>query len=236
MADYGLDAPREVRRFVTRGLALIGVAVVMSLTNASGAAPLISIAISIGVSFLFAAAVMVWSSRFGKLKLRDRVLDRLQWRGDEQVLDVGCGRGLFLIGAAKRLTSGKAVGVDIWSEVDQSGNKPEATLRNAQDEGVSAKIKIENGDARKLPFTSSSFDKVVSSLAIHNIPSKEDRAKAVAEIARVLKPGGAVAILDIFHTGDYADELRRLGFKDVELSRVSLYWCVPTRYLTAHKS
>jgi cyclopropane fatty-acyl-phospholipid synthase-like methyltransferase len=45
-------------------------------------------------------------------------------RGDETVLDVGYGRGLHLIGAAKRLTTGKAPGVDIWQAEDLSGNLP----------------------------------------------------------------------------------------------------------------
>jgi len=40
------------------------------------------------------------------------------------VLDVGCGRGLLLIGAARRLTTGKAVGVDIWQAEDRVGNLP----------------------------------------------------------------------------------------------------------------
>src|SRR5262245_50202181 len=50
---------------------------------------------------------MVWYSYFGKLRMRERLLDRVPWRGDERVLDVGCGRGLMLLGAAARLTTGK---------------------------------------------------------------------------------------------------------------------------------
>ena len=71
----------------------------------------------------------------GKLRLRDRVLDGLALRGDEQVLDVGCGHGLMLLGAAKRLKKGKAIGVDIWQKEDQAGNDPEATRENARREG-----------------------------------------------------------------------------------------------------
>ena len=44
---------------------------------------------------------MYQSSRVWKLQYRDRILESLTWRGDEKVLDAGCGRGLFLIGAAK---------------------------------------------------------------------------------------------------------------------------------------
>jgi hypothetical protein len=83
-------------------------------------------------------AVFLWSSKSGKLRITDRIINSIPWRGDEMVLDVGCGRRLMLIGAAKRLTSGgKAVGVDIWNPADQSGNQLEETLENAKIEGVS---------------------------------------------------------------------------------------------------
>jgi arsenite methyltransferase len=45
---------------------------------------------------------MVWSSKVGKLRVRDRLIESLSLRGDESVLDVGCGRGLLLIAAAKQ--------------------------------------------------------------------------------------------------------------------------------------
>src|SRR5450631_2841870 len=190
--DYGLDAPKLVRRFAVRGGLLMAFAVVLYIANRNtspGTAPaLASLLVSIGLGFLIAAGIMLWSSRVAKLKMRDRMLDSFAWRGDESVLDVGCGRGLLLIGAAKRLKTGKATGVDIWQSEDLSGNNPEATLRNAKAEGVADRVKIETADALKLPFGASSFDVVVSSLAIHNIPSAQERAKALREIARVLKP------------------------------------------------
>jgi len=46
--------------------------------------------------------------------------------GGEHVFDVGTGRGLLLIGAARRLTSGKGIGIDVWSTKDLSGNSLEA--------------------------------------------------------------------------------------------------------------
>jgi arsenite methyltransferase len=74
---------------------------------------------------------MVRSSRAGKLKQRDPLLDQLPWRGDERVLDVGCGHGLLLIGAVKRLTTGRAVGLDLWRKQNQAGNNPAATISPA---------------------------------------------------------------------------------------------------------
>jgi|SRR5215472_10896672 len=237
--DYGLDAPKLVRRFAIRGalfMALAGLLYYSNRDTSPGAAAAIaSMLLAVGVTFGVIAVIMVWSSRVTKPKVINRILDSIPWRGDESVLDVGCGRGLFLIAAAKRLKNGKATGVDIWRTEDLSGNTAEAAMANAKAEGVANRVKIENTDARKLPFGANSFDVVVSSLAIHNIDGSAERAKALREVARVLKPGGYLAIFDIFHTGEYAKLLGQLGFSDMQLSPLTFLWCVPTRTLTARK-
>jgi len=237
--DYGIDAPKVVRHLAVRGALLIAFTVALYLSNRTSspaaAKVLASILGSIGAGLVLSAGIMLWSSRVGKLKLRDRILNGFSWRGDESVLDVGCGRGLLLIGAAKRLKTGKATGVDIWRSDVLSGNNPEATLRNVKTEGVADRVKIETADTRKLPFGASSFDVVLSSLALHNISTAQERAKALREIARVLKPGGRVAIFDIFHTSEYAKTLQQLGLTDVKLSGLTLLWCLPCRTVTGRK-
>ena len=237
--DYGLDAPRMVRRLGSRALLMIAVAAVLYFVNrTSNPAAALPLAISLGIiglSFGFAAAVMILSSRIAKVKVRDLILESIPWRGDENVLDVGCGRGLFLIGAAKRLKSGKATGIDLWNPQDLSGNTAAATLANAKTEGVEKRVKIETGDARQLPFAGDAFDVVLSSLALHNISSQAERTKALREIDRVLKPGGYLAIFDIFYTRQYAKTLEQLGFEEIRVSPLTLLWCVPTRSLTARK-
>ena len=154
---------------------------------------------------------MICSSKFGKVREREAYLDRLEWRGDERVLDVGCGLGLFLIGAAKRLKTGRAVGIDLWQAEDLSGNTPVGTLNHATIEGVADKVEVHTGDARKLPFDDASFNVVLSSMALHNIYNADERQTAVREIARVLKSGGRVLILDVRHTNQYAATLRDAG-------------------------
>jgi arsenite methyltransferase len=136
--------------------------------------------------------------------------------GNEKVLDLGCGRGLLLIGAAKRLTTGKATGIDIWQSEDLSDNRPDATLHNARLEGVDARVEIRTADMRELPFADAMFDVVVSRAAIHNLYSAPDRAKAIREVARVLKPGGRALIEDIRHGREYATTFAQNGCADIQ--------------------
>src|SRR5262249_19076610 len=149
-------------------------------------------------------AYMYFASRTGKLAERDRLLDAIEWTGHEYVLDVGCGRGLLLIGAAKKLQDGRAVGIDVWNVEDLSGNRADVVLRNAELEGVRDRVNVQTADMRRLPFAAGIFDVIVSRAAIHNLYSGADRAVAIREIARVLKPGGQSVIADIRHHREYA--------------------------------
>jgi ubiquinone/menaquinone biosynthesis C-methylase UbiE len=145
-----------------------------------------------------------------------------------------------LTAAARRLTTGRATGVDIWSTHDQSGNAREVTVRNASLEGVADRVEVETGDMRTLPFPDGTFDLVVSSLAIHNIRSNADRQLAVAEGYRVLKPGGRLVIADIRATSLYEATLRALGASNMERRRLGwrFWWGNPfaaTYLLTAQR-
>jgi ubiquinone/menaquinone biosynthesis C-methylase UbiE len=196
---------------------------------------LVAPAISLGGTFLATALVMIWGSKVGKLRLRDRVIASIPWKGSKFVLDVGCGRGLMLIAAAKRLTIGSAVGVDLWQKVDQSGNSRETTLRNIQIEQVAQKITLKDGDARKLEFADNTFDIVLSSWAIHNIYDAPGRETAIREIVRVLKPGGRVVIVDIQQVHQYAQVLRQCQMLEIKISRPNFLFVIPTLTLTAQK-
>jgi ubiquinone/menaquinone biosynthesis C-methylase UbiE len=224
--NYGIDAPAVVRNLILVGAAALVLVVVSYLLDWR---PLIRMATSISVGCLIGAGWMVWGSKVEKLRERDRLLDGLALRGDETVLDVGCGRGLLLIGAARRLTTGKAVGVDIWLAEDLSGNRPEATLENARLEGVAERVEVKDGDARRLPFADGTFDVIVTKEVLHNIYDAAERDTAVREIARVLRPGGRLILADVRHTGRYARVLRECGLEDLRHSAES----VPARLLAA---
>jgi arsenite methyltransferase len=216
--DYGLDAPAVVRNLVIVGCLGLLLALAMRL----GALPsavnvgginigLFGIAFGPGIACGFTAVAMIWSSRVGKIRRRDWLLRKLSWTGSERVVDVGCGRGLMLIGAAKHLTTGRATGIDIWRAEDLSANSREATLSNARIEGVADRIDVETADMRTLPFADASIDVVVSCAAIHNLDAAQDRATTIGEIARVLKPGGSALIDDIRHFNQYRREFAARG-------------------------
>lgn len=142
-----------------------------------------------------------WKRRIS-FSQRNRMLDSIKWRGDEHLLDVGCGNGLILNGAAQRLPAGRAVGIDLW--VEHGGGGDYALLqKNAHLEKVADRIEFKQADARHLPFNDASFDAVMSSGAIHHmIHSREDFEAVLSEMMRVLKPGGAIVISDITHLID----------------------------------
>lgn len=156
----------------------------------------------------------------GKFVVWAEVLEKLKLRGDERILDMGCGRGAVLLLAAQHLTTGRAVGVDLWRSVDQSGNSTEATRRNAVVEGVADRVELHTADMMALPFADGSFDVVLSSMAIHNIRGNAGRAKAVSEAVRVLRPGGRLLIADVRGTRHYEAELRRIGMNEVARRRL----------------
>ena len=233
--DYGLDGGRAVRAMFVVGLAAaIGGFLIVrwTLSRDLGLAYTLQI---FGVSCLIAATLGFASSRFGKLRARDRILARLKLRGDETVLDVGCGHGLLLIAAAKMLPRGRAVGIDLWSQWQQADNSREATLRNAALEGVEDRVSVHDGDMRKLPFGDRSFDAALAHFAIHNVTSRAGRRAAIREIVRTLKQGGQVAISDLQGARLYADELRKSDMIDVEISSLSFWTFPPARTVTARK-
>ena len=217
--DYGVDSP-----YVPIGLAL-AVCFCLALAGAFFAMsmPWLSfLALAAAIVFAFSTASFLWTTRRGKFLVWSELLDGLGLRGDETLLDVGCGRGAVLVLATKRLPRGRVVGLDLWSKTDQSGNSETATHRNVEREGVGGRVELRTGDMRRLPFPDQSFDTVTSSLAIHNITDPVGRDQAVAEIYRVLKRGGVALLADFRHTKEYQGRLQ--AEPDATVERRSLGW------------
>ncbi|MDV7355130.1 class I SAM-dependent methyltransferase [Rhodococcus oxybenzonivorans] len=135
------------------------------------------------------ARLYEWFSAVGFGGFRRRVFDGLvalsgAKPGDE-VLDIGCGTGIFSRRAARVVRpGGRVVGID------PSPPMIEYAARRAL-----ANCTFVIAGAEDLPQPDASFDLVISSLAIHHIPT-ELRAKALAEAFRVLRPGGRLLIAD----------------------------------------
>ncbi len=212
--DYGIDAPGLVRGFLLTGAAL---AVLAAAAVALPPPWPIPVAAGLGLIALYSLGMglfMIRFSRVTKVAERETILDLVPWRGDEGVLDVGCGRGLLLVGAARRLTTGHATGVDIWQAADQSGNTADAARANAAIEGVAGRVTVRTADMRQLPFDDASLDVVLSHWAVHNVPDEAGREAALAEMVRVLRPGGTVVLADIALRDWYARRLAALGLAD----------------------
>lgn len=211
--DYGIDAPHVIRNlfiFSAIGFLLPVFFPVIKLGPVNFAA---SGFIGMGVACGLMAVWMLVYSVYGKLKHRDRILNMIDWKGSEMVLDVGTGRGLLAIGAAKRLTTEKSTGIDIWNAEDLTKNKMENTINNAVLEGVKDKVEIKNDNAISMSFADNSFDVVISNLCLHNIYNIEDRKKACNEICRVLKKGGTAIISDFRHIKEYKNNFVQSGLQ-----------------------
>lgn len=127
---------------------------------------------------------------FGQIRrLRDMTVELAMLKPGEAVLDVGCGTGGVTIPARQRVgATGKVSGIDPSPDMIASARK------KAQRKGL--QIDFQSGVIEDLPYPDASFDVVTSSLMMHHLP-EHLQVKGLAEIYRVLKPGGRLLIADI---------------------------------------
>lgn len=112
---------------------------------------------------------------------------------DLRALDVGCGTGRLLAFLHDAWPGIKFSGLDL--SVHYLGEARRLI-------GQTARVKLLEGPAEKLPFENQSVDLVVSSFLMHELPNSV-RAAVIAEMARVLKPGGLIVIVDSIQKGDH---------------------------------
>jgi ubiquinone/menaquinone biosynthesis C-methylase UbiE len=112
------------------------------------------------------------------------------------ILDVGCGTGKLLKSAEARFPGAKLVGVDAAIEM----------VRYAQTSNPIGAIQFQQAMAEELPFPNASFDLVLSTMTFHHWP---DQTKGIAEVARVLTPGGRWLLADFVASG-FMSPVRRL--------------------------
>ena len=120
------------------------------------------------------------------------------------VVDVGCGAGTNLLLAARQAgPTGRAIGIDMTEAMRRRARQGAAMSGLAH-------VEVRDGDATHLPVEDQSVDVVISNGVLNLVPEK---ARAVAEIARVLKPGGRVQIADIIIGETLADS----ALRDIDL-------------------
>jgi demethylmenaquinone methyltransferase/2-methoxy-6-polyprenyl-1,4-benzoquinol methylase/phosphoethanolamine N-methyltransferase len=189
--------------------------------------------------------VIHWASRYDALTnflmlghapaLRENTAGLAGIQPGSHVLDVGCGTGdLTLVAKRRAGPAGKVVGIDASPEMIAVARHKAAA--------AGAEIEFREAVVEALPFGDRSFDVVLSSLMMHHLPADLKR-QALAEIARVLKPGGQLVIVDLvrpesgagrlvlkflMHGGlkqgvqDLAEMVRAAGFTRVETGNVAL--------------
>jgi arsenite methyltransferase len=117
----------------------------------------------------------------------------------ESVLDIGCGAGVDAFVAARMVgPEGRVIGIDMTPEMLARAwkNLQEATHQN---------VSFHNASAEDLPFPDESFDVVISNGVFNLIP---DKARALEEVFRVLKPHGRIMIADQILTGVLPSDLK----------------------------
>ena len=170
----------------------------------------------------------MFSKNNGELqhKIRNIVLDKLNWDGIGFALDIGTGSGALAINLAKKLPNSSVRAIDYWGKT-WSYSK-EMCENNARLEGVGKRIIFQRADASQLPFEDEEFDAVISSFVFHEIKSIKNKINLIKEALRVLKKNGAFSFMDTFknkRTYGNLEELKsnlfNLHLKEVEFIEVN---------------
>jgi SAM-dependent methyltransferase len=155
-------------------------------------------------------------------RIRDMVLEFLNWNGQGKALDIGCGNGPLVIKMAKKFTGARIIGIDQWGiGWDYSLSECE---KNADLEGVREQVRFEKASASSLPYEDEYFDAVVSNFVFHEVNDTKDKKELLREALRVLKKGGAFSFQDLFLVKNFYGEKEKLlemikswGVQDVKL-------------------
>lgn len=138
---------------------------------------------------------------------KNRTHELLAVQPGERVLDVGCGPGLDTCELALRIGEGRVYGVDVDADMIAQADA-EAQLRH-----LAARVEHMLGDVRSLPFEDGFFDAVRAERLLQVLPPSHDPVAVVAELGRVVRPGGRLLLAD----ADWASA--SVDCEEVELER-----------------
>jgi SAM-dependent methyltransferase len=151
-------------------------------------------------------------------KIRELVLNNLNWHGNGRMIDIGCGNAPLTINAAKKYPNALVTGIDYWGGMwEYSIN---VCKENAGIEGVADRITFQKTTASDLPFKDGYFDAAVSNLVFHEVNDTKDKRDVIKEALRVVKKGGVFSFQDLFHDkriyGDIEDLIETIKNWDIE--------------------
>jgi ubiquinone/menaquinone biosynthesis C-methylase UbiE len=169
-------------------------------------------------------------------KIWGLVVDKLNWNGNGQALDIGTGSGGLAIQLAKKHPSAKIQAIDYWGKGwDYSRVQCEA---NAKIEGVGKNLNFKRASAKNLPFSDGELDAVVSNFVFHEVRSVRDKSKLFLEAFRVLKKGGRFSIQDVlFSTRKYDDindlvqTIKSWGIQEITLIKTEDEISMPSKLM-----
>ena len=150
------------------------------------------------IAAYFAFARYLFSPRGGNIqfRIRELLLENLDWDGEGQVIDIGCGNAPLTIQLAHRYPKARLTGIDYWGESWEYSKG--VCERNAGLEGVGERVTFQNSSASKLPFEDGSFDLAVSNLTFHEVADVKDKKEVIKEALRVVRKGGRFVFQDLF--------------------------------------
>lgn len=126
------------------------------------------------------------------VRWRDLTVDALDLKPSDRVLDLATGTADLALAIARREPTVQVVGVDPSTRMLEVGRRKVARL------GLEARVVLEAGDAQSLTYPGQSFDGLCMAFGIRNVP---DRKVALREMARVVRPGRHVCILELSEPG-----------------------------------
>ena len=187
------------------------------------------------ISAYFAYARYLFSPRGGNIqfRIRELLLENLDWDGKGQAIDIGCGNAPLTVQLAQTYPRARITGIDYWGESWEYSQG--VCEKNAELEGVGERVTFRNSSASKLPFEDGSFDLAVSNLTFHEVADVKDKKEAIKEALRVVRKGGRFIFQDLFLWKSVYGEVDELvktiqgwGIERVEFIDTSKAGFIPT--------
>lgn len=198
------------------GFVVLGLALVFPLS-------IIVAALFLLISAYFAYARYLFSPAGGNVQeqVRDLILTNLDWNGNGQVVDIGCGSAALTIGLACKYPKARVTRVDYWGKNWEYSKS--LCEKNAAMEGAAGQVTFQKASASDLPFEDGTFDLAVSNLTFHEVSDINDKKEGIKEALRVVRQGGRFVFQDLFlwnavygEVDDLLETIRGWGIQKVE--------------------